>query len=75
MKILLYIFDCLFGLMGVGLFSGYTASKHIGLLLGGVVFLGAAAASFYLVSWWPLLIGFVLALVLRLLGLDPGARA
>lgn len=71
MTILLYIVQGVFALMTLGLISGYTASKHIGLLLAGVTFGCAAAASFWLVAWWPLGVGFVLAWALRLIGLDP----
>jgi hypothetical protein len=71
MTTLLYIVEGIFALMTVGLISGYTASKHIGLLLAAIVFGGAAAISFHLMAWWPLAVGVVLAWVLRLLGLDP----
>lgn len=74
MVILLYVVACTFGLMGLGLLSGFAASKHVGLLLAGLVFLGAAVVSILLMSWWPFPIAFILAWILRLLGLDPGAR-
>ena len=73
MTILLYIVQGVFALLAVGLITGYTASKHLGLLLAGIFFGGAAATSFYLMAWWPLGVGFVLAWGLRLLGLDPSS--
>ena len=73
MKIVFYIINGIFVVMGLGALSSYAASKHIGLLLAGIVFLAAATASACLDSWWPLLIGFVVLWILRLVGFDPGA--
>ncbi len=36
------------------------------------VYGSTSVLSFYLLEWWPLLAGFVLAWILRLRGLDPG---
>ncbi len=71
MTILLYILQGLFALMAIGLLMGFSASKHVGLLLAAIAFGGAAFASFQLMAWWPLAAGFVAAWVLRLLGFDP----
>ena len=72
MTVLLHIVQGIFALMMIGLFLGYSASKHIGLLLAGIAFGGSAFASFQLMAWWPLAVGFISAWVLRLIGLDPG---
>ena len=45
---------------------------NFGLLLGGIAFGGAAVFSFMLMAWWPLVVGFIAAWVLRLLDFDPG---
>ena len=55
-----------------GLLSTFKASKHIGVLLGAIAYGGAAIASFYLMAWWPLALGFVLTRILRFFGFDPG---
>lgn len=74
MTILLNLVQAVFSLMALGLILGFGQSKHFGLLLAAIVFGGAAVASYYLVAWWPLAVGFVLAWGLRLLGFDPSNR-
>jgi len=74
MKIVLYIVNGMFVVVGLGVLSSYAASRRIGELLAGIILLASATASASLMSWWPLLIGFVALWVLRLVGLDPGAR-
>ena len=70
MTILLYMTQALFALIGVGLFVSFRVSRRMGVLLTAMMFGGAAAASFAIMAWWPLLVGFVLACVLRLSGFD-----
>ena len=74
MTILLYVVAAFFGLISFGATAAYVQSRHVGALLGGLVFGAAAIAAVAYVSWWPLLAGFVLAWLLRQMGLDPGAR-
>lgn len=71
MTILLHIVQGLFWVMALGLIADFASSKHVGLLVAAIAYGGASVASLYLVAWWPLLVGFVLAWVLRKLGLDP----
>lgn len=71
MIIFLHIVQSLFALLALGLLFGFASSRHIGVLSAALVFGSAAAASFYLATWWPLLVGFVLSWVLRKVGLDP----
>ena len=73
MKIVLYIVNGMFVVVGLGVLSSYAASRRIGELLAGIIFLASATASASLLSWWPLLIGFVALWFLRFVGLDPGA--
>jgi predicted membrane channel-forming protein YqfA (hemolysin III family) len=74
MKIVFYILIGLFALFGIGTLN--TASqlkfRHFGLILGGLCYLGGAIGAYTLDSWWPFLIGFGLAWVIRFLGGDPG---
>jgi len=71
----MYVVQGLFCLMAFGLFSGFFASKNVGLLFAALAFGGSAVASMWLVAWWPLGAGLILAWILRLLGMDPGHRA
>lgn len=74
MAIVIYILAALSILLAIGGLSAYTQTKHIGLLLSSIVSIGFSILAIVLVHWWPLVVGFGLNWVLRLLGLDPGAR-
>ena len=73
MKIVFYIILGLFGLMGIGTLNSAAQLKfkHLGLLLGGLAYLVGAITAYGLDSWWPLAIGFGLALLSRFLFGDP----
>ena len=71
MKLIIYIFSALFVLISVGLFVNYYRAPRRGTLLLGLVYGNAAGLALVLMHWWPLVAGFVLAWVLRLLGFDP----
>ena len=71
MVVLLYIFDVFFALMAFGLVYHFSESKHIGVLLGAIAYGGSAVASFKMMAWWPLAVGFAVSWGIRLLGLDP----
>ncbi len=75
MKILFYILISIFFLLGFGtLIAAYQARfRQIGLVLGAVSYLGAAFFAYHFTSWWPFLIGFVVALLVRILGGDPSS--
>ncbi len=73
MKIALCIVNGFFVVSGLLVLSGYAASRRIGELLAGIIFLASATASASIMSWWPLLIGFVVLWFLRFAGLDLGA--
>ena len=68
---LLHGFQILFFLGGFFIFYGNTNSKDIRNLVGSGVYCGSAVISYFLVSWWPLITGFVLLSILRLMGFDP----
>lgn len=72
MTIIIYLFAFSFGCMAAALFFAYHRRKHYGLFLMGITYATGAALSVMLTHWWPLLAAFVLAWVLRLMGLDPG---
>ena len=74
MEIVIYLFAASFVFMALALMLTYKRTRHYGVFLMGVTYGAAAAIAIVLVHWWPLLAGFVLVWVLRLLGLDPDTR-
>jgi hypothetical protein len=75
MAILIYILAGLSIVLAIGGLSAYAQSKQIGLLLSSIVSIGFSVTAIVLVHWWPLVVGFALNWGLKLLGLDPSARA
>jgi len=73
MRLVIYIFSVLFAVMSVGLFINYYRSRKVGMLLMGLVYGNAAGLALVIMHWWPLIAGFILAWVLRILGFDPDA--
>lgn len=74
MEIVIYVLAGLSILLAIGGLATYATTKHIGLLLSSIVSIGFSVLAIVLVHWWPLLVGFALNWVLRLVGLDPGSR-
>ena len=74
MEIIIYFFAASFVFMAVALMLTYKRTGHYGVFLLGLTYGAAAALALVLTHWWPLVAGFVLVWVLRLLGLDPDVR-
>jgi hypothetical protein len=74
MEIIIYIFAASFVFMGVALFMVYRKTRHYGVFLMGTTYFVAALIAVLLKHWWPLIAGFVLVWVLKLMGLDPGTN-
>lgn len=74
MKIVFYALIGLFALLGIGTLNAaaQVKFKHVGLLLGGLSYLGTSIVAYGLDSWWPLPIGFGLAWLAGFLFGDPG---
>ena len=70
--IIVYIFAASFILMTVALFFAYRRTGHYGLFLLGLTYGASAGLAIVLTHWWPLVVGFVLVWILKMLGLDPG---
>ncbi len=70
-----YCFAALFVSMGLALFFAFYRSKHYGLLLLGCTYVSAALLAVILTEWWPLVVGFAIAWVLRAMGMDPVSEA
>lgn len=71
MEIIIYFFAASFVFMAVALILTYRRTGHYGVLLLAITYGTAAGMAIVLTHWWPLVAGFVLVWVLRLLGLDP----
>ncbi len=71
MEIIIYVFAASFVFMGAALVITYRRTKHHGVLLLAITYAAAAILAVVFKHWWPLVAGFVLVWVLRLLGLDP----
>jgi 4-hydroxybenzoate polyprenyltransferase len=52
----------------------YKRTRHYGVFLLALTYAASAVLAVVLTHWWPLAAGFVLAWVLRFLGLDPDVR-
>ncbi len=73
MLIVTYVFSFVFALLSAALLFTWWRQRHSGALLLAVTYATAAALALMFQAWWPLVIGFLSAWALRLLGLDPGA--
>jgi len=73
-KIIIYVVAGLFFLISMALFFAHGRTRHPGLLLMGITYGGSAVLAILLMHWWPLVVGFVLVWVLRMLGLEPGSK-
>ena len=74
MEIIIYIFAASFIFMAVALMFTYQRTRHYGVFLIGLTYGASAGLAIVITHWWPLVAGFVLVWVLRLLGLDPDTR-
>lgn len=74
MNIVIYVISGLFIVLAFALLFSYYRTRHVGLLLMGLTYGIAAALALMIMTWWPLVIGFLSAWALRLMGLDPGPR-
>lgn len=75
MLIVTYVFSLLFALLAVALLFTWWRQRHGGALLLAATYATAAALALMFEAWWPLVIGFLSAWALRLMGLDPGTAA
>jgi len=69
---LLYIIQLIFYFLTVGLIVNFIYYRKIGALYLAAVYGSTSVLSFYLMDWRPLLVGFGIAWLFRILGYDPG---
>ncbi len=74
MEIIIYLFAASFIFMAAALMITYRRTRHYGVFLLGLTYGASAGLAIALTHWWPLVAGFVLVWILRLLGLDPDTR-
>ncbi len=74
MEIVIYLFAASFVFMAIALMITYQRTRHYGVFLLGLAYGASAVIAIMLTHWWPLVAGFVLVWLLRLLGLDPDTR-
>jgi len=74
MAIVIYLFSGMFFLLAAALLFTWWQGRHPGALLLAGTYAMAAVLALMLHAWWPLVIGFLSAWALRLMGVEPGAR-
>ena len=74
MHIVIYFFAASFAFMALALMFTYQRTRHYGVFVLGIAYGTSAALAIVLMHWWPLVAGFALVWVLRLLGVDPDVR-
>lgn len=70
----IYIFSGVFLLLAAALVFTWWRGRQTGALLLAVTYALAAGLALWIAAWWPLLLGFLSAWALRLMGHDPGAK-
>lgn len=72
MEIVIYGFAAVFVLLAAALLFTWWRNRHPGALLLALTYLVAAGLAVMMSAWWPLVLGFLSAWALRLMGMDPG---
>ena len=70
----IYAFAAVFLLLCVTMIYVYFRERHVGMFLMGVTYGTAGLLAITQSHWWPLVVGFVLAWLLRMLGLEPSVE-
>ena len=75
-SVVFYMLSFVMYLFGISLiyFAWQFRFKHIGLDLGAICYLAGATGAVTLEKWWPLIVAFILAWMVRLWGGDPGYK-
>ena len=71
MVYVIYFFAGVFILLSAGMFFAYYRSRHFGMFIMAMTYAASGLLAFGIPHWWPLVTGFVLAWMLRLIGLEP----
>lgn len=71
---LIYLFAILFASMAAALVFAFWRNKHYGFLLLAGTYFAAALAALVLLEFWPLIVGFGMAWVFKMMGVEPQAE-
>ncbi|MCW5606079.1 MAG: hypothetical protein KIT18_16185 [Burkholderiales bacterium] len=71
MNIVVYVFSGVFVLLCLGTMFDWYRTRHPGLLLLSATYGSAAGLALLIMHWWPLLLGFAIVWIMRLMGFDP----
>ena len=74
MVYLIYGFAGLFIVLSCAMLYAYYRGRDFGLFIIGVTYGASGVLALALPHWWPLVAGFVLVWLLKLLGLEPSAE-
>lgn len=74
MTYLIYGLGGLFIALSTAMLFAYHRTGHFGVFIMAVTYAASGALAMFLVHWWPLVAGFALVWILKLLGLEPGAE-
>ena len=66
----IYVFAVLFVALGAMMFYVFYRERHFGMFLMGMTYSMSGLLAMALPHWWPLVAGFVMAWMLKMLGLD-----
>jgi hypothetical protein len=70
MSYVIYILAGISIILAIGGISAYSQTKQIGLLLSSVVSIIFSILAITLVQFWPLVVGFIINWLVRLVGRD-----
>jgi len=68
----IYVFAALFIALGAAMLYIFHRERHFGMFLMGVTYATTGLMAFGVSHWWPLVAGFVLVWMLKMLGLEMG---
>jgi hypothetical protein len=74
MLTVIYIFSALFLLLAAALVFTWWRGRQLGALLLAMIYAMSAGLALWAGAWWPLVLGFLSAWALRLMGHDPGTK-
>ena len=69
--LLVYVLSASFVMMAVAMLLAYRRTGHYGLFMMGMTYGASGGLAVLLMHWWPLVLGYTLVWMLKLLGLDP----
>jgi hypothetical protein len=70
-NLIIYAVSGVYIFFAVLMLFAYRRIRHYGLFVMGFTYGVSAGLALTLMHWWPLLTGFVLVWVLKLVGMDP----